>query len=145
MEVWIGIWRLFFLEFISARRHARISECCLAGTWPPTRLSRFIRQAWSLLTRRVWMHCDRPALCSEAPPLAGVVPVDGWALARDGVASVTISCDDRTVGEAALGVRRRDLAHRFPHLPRASRGGFHFVFDTRTVDDGEHTLSVTVV
>jgi ADP-heptose:LPS heptosyltransferase len=145
MEVWKGIWRLFLLEFFSARRHARVSERCGAGTRLSTPLGRFLRQAWSLLSRRVWMHCDRPVMGTEAIPVSGVVAVEGWALAGDGVASVTISCDDQTIGEAALGVRRRDLARLFPHIPRASRGGFHFVFDSRTVDDGEHTFSVAVL
>lgn len=144
MAVWLGLWRLFLFEIFPARRGARIPDDPEARRTFGVRLDRFLRQSWRLLTHRVWMHCDRPSLGPFSRPLFAVVAVEGWAVAVDGIASVTVSCDDHPLGEAAFGVRRRDLARLFPHIQTASRSGFYFVFDSRTLANGEHTLRVVV-
>ncbi|MBS0559483.1 MAG: glycosyltransferase, partial [Proteobacteria bacterium] len=92
-------------------------------------------------------HIDNP------PVRGGVVPrpvtsrlsIEGWALARDGVAEVEIMLDGRRLGTAQCGLARHDVGSAFPDWPDAARSGFAFHCPARSMSDGRHVIVVRVV
>lgn len=67
----------------------------------------------------------------------------GWAI--DDVDSVEVRLDrDRSLGLAAYGTPRPDLAPHFPRYPAAEAAGFHLVVPVGAIPAGEHTLQVRV-
>src|SRR4051794_28909773 len=82
-------------------------------------LVRLVKDALAVLWRGR-LCCDSPDLAARKPQeLKGTVECSGWALTREGIASVTIARDGHPVGDARVGVRRRDLGWRFPYFRRA--------------------------
>lgn len=69
----------------------------------------------------------------------------GWALDNVGVTTVEVIVDGRKVGEAIYGLNRADIGSIWGSFPNANRAGFSFNFDTTTLANGEHTLSVRLL
>jgi hypothetical protein len=70
----------------------------------------------------------------------------GWALDNVGVTSVEVLVDGQKVGEAIYGLSRPDIGAIWGGgFPNASRSGFSFSFDTSTLTNGDHTLSVRLL
>ena len=69
----------------------------------------------------------------------------GWALDNVGVSTIEVMVDGRKVGEAIYGLNRPDIGAIWGSFPNAGRAGFSFVFDTTTLNNGEHTLSVRLL
>ncbi|HST23743.1 MAG TPA: putative Ig domain-containing protein [Blastocatellia bacterium] len=69
----------------------------------------------------------------------------GWALDNVGVTTVEIIVDGHKIGEAIYGLNRPDIGAIWGSFPNASRSGFSFAFDTTTLTNGEHTLSVRLL
>jgi ADP-heptose:LPS heptosyltransferase len=96
-----------------------------------------------LRLQRIWLHWDRfPQDGTHLRPFCGIVEVRGWAVAADGIRSVSVYSDDTLVATAALGLRRRDLFRLFPHVRTSRRGGFQCLVDTRKIPNGWHTLTL---
>jgi ADP-heptose:LPS heptosyltransferase len=144
------MWRSFLHEFFPAARRARLKRAPERRPVPrPHPLSfvgrlRELARLWLDWTRRrAWLHCDHPPLHAKKPPkLGGILEIQGWAVAVDGIESVTLTCDGSDYGRVSLGVRRPELARRFPHVRRVARNGFYHALDTRALADGYHDLTL---
>lgn len=94
-----------------------------------------------LRLQRIWLHWDRyPQDGTQVRPFCGIIEVRGWAVAADGIRSVSVYSDGKLIGTAALGLRRRDLFRLFPHIRMSRRGGFQCLLDTRKLPNGWRTL-----
>jgi hypothetical protein len=145
MNVLAAVWLSLRPRFFRAARRPRLerTEQEPLSLIERIRLFFWLWREW--LTRSVCVHCDHPTLGVEDPPqLNGTVEIHGWALAIDGIESITVTCDGEVFGKAALGVRRPDLRNRFPYVRRAGHGGFFFSLDTRSLADGARELSLIV-
>lgn len=70
----------------------------------------------------------------------------GWALDNVGVTAIEVLIDGQKVGEAIYGLNRPDIGAIWGgSFPNASRSGFSFSFDTTTLSNGDHTLSVRLL
>jgi ADP-heptose:LPS heptosyltransferase/GT2 family glycosyltransferase len=77
-------------------------------------------------------------------PVTGRLTIEGWVLARSGVAAVQVWLDDRHLGEAHYGLARQDVGAAFPDWVNALRSGYAFHCPPRSLRDGEHTVRVVV-
>ena len=91
---------------------------------------------------RAWI--DNP---EDGAELSGEVTVSGWAYNEDiGVDSVHLLIDGRRIARADYGINREDVVRVMgvssdPDRPRL---GFAVPLDTRTLSDGEHSLSIEI-
>jgi GT2 family glycosyltransferase len=89
----------------------------------------------------ILLVCEAPSMAGRAT-VFGRLSIQGWSLASTGIERVEIYLDDQLLGTAVYGRLREDVQLRHPDYPESSRGGFGFDWDTRQVDDGEHTLVI---
>jgi ADP-heptose:LPS heptosyltransferase len=144
MRLFAAFWESFRREFFPRARRARLPRTRPSEEPLFARVRGLVSLWRDWLVKRAWLHLDHPPLSrNSATPVSGTLEVCGWAVAVDGVAAVTVTCGGVSFGAAALGVRRRDLARRFPHIRRASRGGFYVALDTRALPDGRYEFAVT--
>jgi ADP-heptose:LPS heptosyltransferase/GT2 family glycosyltransferase len=89
-------------------------------------------------------HLDSPALIGDAAaqPVTGRLTIEGWALAREGMAGIEVLLDDQLLGSAHYGLARHDVGKAFPDWPDAVRGGYAFHCPARSLPDGEHTVTL---
>jgi ADP-heptose:LPS heptosyltransferase/GT2 family glycosyltransferase len=69
---------------------------------------------------------DRPRIDGHrvSEPVRGRLQIEGWALARDGVAAIDISIDGEHVGAAQYGLGREDVARLWPDWPNSQLSGY---------------------
>ncbi|MGH7187552.1 MAG: DUF4214 domain-containing protein, partial [Acetobacteraceae bacterium] len=73
------------------------------------------------------LHLDAPPKSGtgvEASFRKGRLFIEGWALAREGVAEIKIALDGEPVGSVRRGLQRLDVAAAFPDWPKARESGF---------------------
>ena len=89
---------------------------------------------------------DSPALIggAVASPVRGNLEISGWALAKDGVASIEVSVDGQRALTADYGMRRMDVAAAFPDWDSALTSGFFAMLPHRLLSAGRHAVAVTV-
>src|SRR6185295_12464129 len=90
---------------------------------------------------QLWLRCERPAP-QATEPLAGMVRVEGWALATHGIRSVEALVDGEVVAQAIHGFIRRDIERSYPGIEHAVRCGFRAFVDTGKYPPGLHLLTV---
>jgi ADP-heptose:LPS heptosyltransferase/GT2 family glycosyltransferase len=84
--------------------------------------------------------CDQASLLTD-----GTMRVAGWAMADSGVAAIRVELDGISLGLAALGRKRDDLARRYPDVTDAGTAGFLFTHTlARKPRKGVHRLSLHV-
>ncbi len=76
----------------------------------------------------------------------GTFAVNGWAIAKAGIASIDFELDGKGVGSAYYGVRREDVAKAFPTYghDNALLSGFAFSIPNRVLTEGHHQVTFTV-
>ena len=77
-------------------------------------------------------------------PVRGNLEIAGWAVARNGVASIDIAVDGEFLTKAYTGVRRLDVYSQFGDWPGALTSGFTALISHRSLPIGKHALSVTL-
>ena len=77
-------------------------------------------------------------------PITGRLVIEGWALARGGMARVDIELDGTMLGQAHYGMARPDVGGAFPEWDGASRSGYTFHCPSRALPDGEHVLRIVL-
>ena len=77
-------------------------------------------------------------------PVRGTIEIRGWAIALEGVSSVTLRVDDGPELSTDYGRLRRDVARQHSEFPDASRSGFRFRWDTTETPDGVHRLRTSL-
>jgi N-acetylmuramoyl-L-alanine amidase len=74
----------------------------------------------------------------------GVVAVQGWALADNGVFAVDIVVDGAIIGRANYGRSRPGVSKLHPGLPDSAAPGFGYQLDTTHFLNGMHTVTARV-
>lgn len=77
-------------------------------------------------------------------PVTGRLTVEGWVLARSGVAGIEVFIDDQRLGEAHHGLARQDVGTAFPDWPDSLRSGYAFHCPPRALKDGTHAVQLVV-
>jgi ADP-heptose:LPS heptosyltransferase/GT2 family glycosyltransferase len=85
---------------------------------------------------------DNPVVIGGAlpDPVVGRLVIEGWALARSGVASIDVLLDGRQLGQAYYGTARRDVEAAFPEWENALRCGYIFHCPPRALESGAHVI-----
>ncbi len=89
---------------------------------------------------------DHPTLVAGAVvgSVTGRMTIEGWALARSGIAGIDVALDGQRLGEAHVGLPRQDVVGAYPDWPNALRSGYAFHCAPRTLQNGEHVVQLTV-
>jgi ADP-heptose:LPS heptosyltransferase/GT2 family glycosyltransferase len=92
------------------------------------------------------LSIDLPKLAdgSVVAPVRGNLEIAGWALARQGVASVDIAIDDARIKSAHTGVRRLDVQRAHPDWDGALTAGFSALLPHRSLPKGSHVVSIAL-
>jgi len=79
----------------------------------------------------------------QGATLSGITLIQGWAADNVGVEKVEVRLNNSTLGQAAYGEMRQDVADdTCALLPNSPDFGYSFELDTRKFPNGEHTLQV---
>jgi ADP-heptose:LPS heptosyltransferase/GT2 family glycosyltransferase len=76
-------------------------------------------------------------------PVTGRLLIEGWALARDGVAGIDVQLDGTLIGHAHYGMGRPDVGVAFPDWDGSARSGYNFHCPSRALLDGDHVIRLT--
>jgi ADP-heptose:LPS heptosyltransferase/GT2 family glycosyltransferase len=96
-------------------------------------------------SRSIRYHVDRPFIGDgTVPRVADIFVVEGWVIARGGVATVKVEVDGRPVGSAYYGIPRPDVYSRFKEEDDTLNCGFRFQCPTAHLGSGECTATLIV-
>ncbi len=87
--------------------------------------------------------CEFPAKLARVP-LVGNTRISGWAVAKQGIASVTASLDGDQEIAIDFGRRRPDIGMHLPDYRGSSDAGFLIDLDCAKYARGDHQLSILV-
>lgn len=95
--------------------------------------------------RAMWI--DSPLIVNGAAEtsITGNLSVGGWALARHGVKAINIAVDGKHIVQAHYGMRRADVASRYPDRSDATMSGFAALIPNWSLPKGQHTMSITLL
>jgi ADP-heptose:LPS heptosyltransferase/GT2 family glycosyltransferase len=90
------------------------------------------------------VHIDRPLIAGDAAieVVRGSLIIEGWAVARAGIAAVEITVDDGLPLAAHYGIRRPDVAPLYPDWAGAGTGGFILVLRAGALANGRRRIRV---
>jgi ADP-heptose:LPS heptosyltransferase/GT2 family glycosyltransferase len=74
----------------------------------------------------------------------GSLQIEGWALARDGVASVDVSVDGCHFDAAKYGLRRENVGDIYPDWEDSRLSGFALQIPAKVLATGEHLGQITL-
>jgi O-antigen biosynthesis protein len=99
-------------------------------------------------TRSTEFRCeiDTPRIVDgvAADPVTGRLTIEGWALARSGVASIDVLLNGDRLGEAHYGMARQDVGAAFGDWPDSLRSGFAYHCPPRSLHNGRHAVRLDV-
>ena len=89
---------------------------------------------------------DSPRLAEGVvvEPVTGRLTIEGWVLARSGIAGIDVHLDDQSLGEAHYGLARQDVGSAFADWPNAVRSGYAFHCPPRSLRTGAHIVSLVI-
>lgn len=95
---------------------------------------------------RFRLEVDTPSIVAgnAVDPVVGQLTIEGWALARSGVAKIDVLLDEQRVGEVHYGLARQDVAAAFPDWADSLRCGFAFHCPPRGLRNGRHVVQLRV-
>ncbi len=90
----------------------------------------------------IQMNIDSPAIADGAlvRPIRRMLSIEGWAVARNGIAAVDVYLDDAPIASAVSGVRRPDIASAFPDWPNSAHAGFTIQLPRKLFPRESHLL-----
>jgi hypothetical protein len=93
---------------------------------------------------RIRLMIDTPVLHSgvAAAKVTDRLLIEGWAVAREGIASVDVLIGGEARGQAYYGAARQDVAAALPEWRDSLRCGFSFITPLRGLPDGETTVTL---
>lgn len=140
-----------------------LEQCALSGERPENPLFHYLtvgaarglrrerrRQkpnpAGRALDRDRMIYIDAPQLNHAAVPMPirGSLAIAGWALAREGVASIDIAIDGVRLLSAHYGIPRPDVRAAYPDWDGALRSGFAASIPHRSLPLGKHAVGVVL-
>ena len=90
---------------------------------------------------------DSPQIGDDAiavSTVTGRLTIEGWALARSGVAGIDVFLDDQRLGAAHYGLARQDVGAAFPEWTDSLRSGYAFHCPPRSLRDGSHEVRLVI-
>ena len=75
-------------------------------------------------------------------PVTGRLTIEGWVLARSGIASMDVALDGQRLGELHYGLARQDVGAAFPDWDNSIRSGFAFHCPPRSLRTGVHEIRI---
>ena len=118
-----------------------------AESWvEPERVALAVVAAATADPTRFRLEIDRPAIADGAmvEPVSSRLTIEGWAVARSGLAAIAVYLDGHRLGEAHYGLARQDVERAMPDWPGALRSGFAFHCPPRLLRDGEHRIDLVL-
>jgi ADP-heptose:LPS heptosyltransferase/GT2 family glycosyltransferase len=93
------------------------------------------------------LFIDDPAIFADhaAEIVHSGLVIEGWALARDGVASIEIYLDEEWFDRANFGGRREDIAATFPDWPGSLLSGFGVAIPPSALSNGKHVVRIELL
>jgi O-antigen biosynthesis protein len=93
------------------------------------------------------LFIDDPAISGDhaAEIVHSGLVIEGWALARDGVASIEIYLDEEWFDRANFGGRREDIAAPFPDWPGSLLSGFGVAIPPSALSNGRHVVRIELL
>jgi ADP-heptose:LPS heptosyltransferase/GT2 family glycosyltransferase len=76
---------------------------------------------------------------------AGILRVEGWAVALSTIATVAVFVDDQAFEAVDYGMPREDVALAFPSYPDALFSGFVLAVDISSLGPGQKTVTIEAV
>jgi ADP-heptose:LPS heptosyltransferase/GT2 family glycosyltransferase len=135
-------------------RHQVEIECVLRGgsvrtnhvSVTATEMAEPVRTGEDTAASEILLNIDAPEIVDGKAQrlIEGTFGINGWAIAKDGIASVEFELDGQKVGQAYYGVRREDVAKAFPAYgwENALLSGFAFSLPHRLLSEGRHRVVV---
>ena len=77
-------------------------------------------------------------------PVRRMLSIEGWAIARHGVAAIEVFIDGAPVGSAARGTRRLDIAAAYPDWPEALTSGYAILLPRKLFARDQHALRISL-
>lgn len=74
--------------------------------------------------------------------LTGDLFVKGWAIDKNGIDSVEVFIDGKSLGNATYGVERKDVQSKYPAYPNSLYSGF--TKEIKGISNGSHSLKVVI-
>jgi ADP-heptose:LPS heptosyltransferase/GT2 family glycosyltransferase len=92
------------------------------------------------------LYIDRPEIADASAefPIRNRLLIEGWALARSGVASIDLSVDGERVSAAHYGLPRWDVAEEHPGWANTKNSGFIISIPSRSLPKGRHAVCITL-
>jgi 3'(2'),5'-bisphosphate nucleotidase len=89
---------------------------------------------------------DSPAVADgvAAGIITGRLTIEGWLLARSGVARMEVFLGGQRLGEAHYGLARQDVGAAFPEWDNSIRSGYAFHCPPRSLRDGTHEVRIEI-
>lgn len=72
----------------------------------------------------------------------GINPVQGWAIAKNGIDYVEMYVDDVFFSRIPFGGRRADVEAAFPDYPYAFTSGFSMAYSFKQLSEGPHKITI---
>src|SRR5271170_3570504 len=89
-----------------------------------------VQRPWRTLRQRIRPVSEQMLLHVDLPrPTDGKLNIRGWAAAEGGIQQVDISIADKLFVPVQTGLRRLDVAKRYPELLGAENSGFSAIVD----------------
>ena len=90
------------------------------------------------------LFVDSPEIAKGAlvHPVRRMLSIEGWAIARHGVAALEVFLDGAPVGSAARGVRRLDIATAYPDWPESLTSGYAILLPRKLFSRDRHVLRI---
>lgn len=89
-------------------------------------------------------HLDSPRVAHGAAtePAIGRLAIQGWALARSGIAEIEVRLDEAALGLARRGLARDDVGIAYPDWADAPRSGFAFHVPPDALREGQQLVKL---
>ena len=94
--------------------------------------------------QRSFLVCDEPKP-SDLALRSGIISIRGWCVAQGGVDRVQIDIPGIPKIETAPSVPRPDVKKHHPDLDTTGRAGFSADFDSLTLPNGRHTITLRLI
>lgn len=98
------------------------------------------------VSTQIQLRVESPAIDEDQAiqPITERLTIQGWALARSGIAGIDVLLDDERIGEAYHGLSRQDVGIAFPDWANSYYSGYAFYCPQRYLRDGQHTVQINV-
>jgi ADP-heptose:LPS heptosyltransferase/GT2 family glycosyltransferase len=91
---------------------------------------------------RVFVDSPRVVDGAFEAPVRRLLAIEGWAIARHGVAAVEAFLDGALVSVASRGVRRQDIGASYPDWPDSLMSGYAIVLPRKVFSKDDHILRI---